>query len=211
MERGPSQRRAGESQQSGSQRERILRALAEISAESGSAAATIQAIVTRAGTSKRTFYREFARKEEALAAIADSFRERVMKRVDPGESAARGTRGADALRQALASMLAAAAAEPDEAKVVFLEPGPEGRPAGERLIAELLERSADLAPDSPPSPAAARAARAGAEGLIVDQLIAGRADSLPALLPEIVYISLVPQLGQQEALRQSQMAVQDSK
>src|SRR5262245_5064539 len=181
MEGKSSTRRArgGREPPNDSQRERILRPLAESAAESGSSAATIQAIVARAGTSKRTFYREFSGKDAALAAIAESFRERVMESAgleEPNETAAPWP---DSLHGGLVALLKTAAAEPDRAKVVFLEPGADGRPAGERLIAELFERSAGRAPDPPPSPAAARAARAGAQGLIVDQLIAGRADSLP--------------------------------
>jgi AcrR family transcriptional regulator len=189
-----------------SQRERILEALAAISAEQGSAAATIQLITSRARTSKRTFYREFADKDEALAAIAGEFRERVLTAAPSSEEAK--SSWLSTIREGLVALLTEIAADPDRATVVFLEPAPEGRPRGEGFLAELFERWEGAAPDPPPSPAAARAARAGAQGLIVDQLIAGRADSLPALLPEILYIALVPYLGQREALRQSQLTAQ---
>ena len=53
---------------------------------------------------------------------------------------------------------------------------------------------------------AGRAAIAGAESLIVGQILAGNAERLPELLPDIVYITTVPYLGQEEALRQSREA-----
>ncbi|MBO0746760.1 MAG: helix-turn-helix transcriptional regulator [Acidimicrobiaceae bacterium] len=199
----PSSRR--QNREPSSQRERILEALASICAEHGSGAATIQAIVARAGTSKRTFYREFAGKEEALEAIADEFRDRVLEALTERPRSGEDRQWPDSLRLGVAALLETVAAEPEPAKVVFLEPSSGNRPAGELLIAEIFERSAESASEPPPSPAAARAARAGAQGLIVDQLIADRADTLPALLPELLYISLVPYVGQREALRRSQV------
>jgi hypothetical protein len=53
---------------------------------------------------------------------------------------------------------------------------------------------------------AARAALAAAESLIVGQILAGNTERLPELLPDIVYITTIPYLGQDEALRQSREA-----
>ena len=53
---------------------------------------------------------------------------------------------------------------------------------------------------------AARAALAAAESLIVGQILTGNTARLPELLPDIVYITTLPYLGQEEALRQAREA-----
>ncbi len=53
---------------------------------------------------------------------------------------------------------------------------------------------------------AGRAAIAAAESITVGQILAGNSERLRELLPDIVYISMVPYVGQEEALRQSREA-----
>jgi AcrR family transcriptional regulator len=55
----------------GIQRARILSAMAEVVAEQGLAAATVAAVVARAGVSRRTFYELFADREECFLAAFD--------------------------------------------------------------------------------------------------------------------------------------------
>lgn len=50
-----------------------------------------------------------------------------------------------------------------------------------------------------------RAAFGRAQVLILDQLVAGRVKQLPKLLPEIVYIAILPFAGHDEALRQARL------
>ena len=58
-----------------------------------------------------------------------------------------------------------------------------------------------------PAPSfAARGAVGGAEAIIRRELVAGRADRLPDLLPDIVYGALVPFMDQEEALRYTGLA-----
>jgi hypothetical protein len=55
-------------------------------------------------------------------------------------------------------------------------------------------------------PSAIRGAIGGAEALIRRELLAGRPERLPELLPDIIYGMLAPYLDQQEALRYAGLA-----
>src|SRR6516164_3645667 len=54
------------------QRERILSAVAEAVAELGYAEMSVEAVITRAGVSRRTFYEHFKNKEDAFLAAYDT-------------------------------------------------------------------------------------------------------------------------------------------
>ncbi len=79
--------------------------------------------------------------------------------------------------------------------------------SGKRVLQALLERGRDdpLEEEAIPS-SAARAALSAAESLIVGQILTGNTTRLLELLPDIVYITTVPYLGQEEALRQAREA-----
>jgi hypothetical protein len=71
----------------------------------------------------------------------------------------------------------------------------------------LLDRGRDDPVEERSIPSSAgRGALAAAESLIVGQILAGNTERLGELLPDIVYITTVPYLGQDEALRQSREA-----
>jgi hypothetical protein len=79
--------------------------------------------------------------------------------------------------------------------------------SGKRVLQSLLDlgRNDPVEEEAIPS-SAGRAALAAAESLIVGQILAGNAERLRELLPDVVYITTVPYLGQDEALRQSREA-----
>ena len=79
--------------------------------------------------------------------------------------------------------------------------------SGKRVLQSLLDRGRDDPVEEETIPSSAgRAALSGAESLIVGQILAGNAERLRELLPDVVYITTVPYLGQEEALRQSREA-----
>ena len=67
-----------------SQRQRLLRAVTQIVAETGYASATITGIVKRAGVSPNAFYEHFATKEECFLAAYDGFAQHLLARVAAG-------------------------------------------------------------------------------------------------------------------------------
>lgn len=70
---------------------RIIKAAAEVFAESGAEAATVAAILRAAGVSRRTFYQFFRDKQDALAAVYERSTEHLLRLQAP--AVARGDSG----------------------------------------------------------------------------------------------------------------------
>jgi AcrR family transcriptional regulator len=194
-----------------SQRERILEAMARSSAENGFGATTISDICTAAGVSRATFYELFKDKEDCFNAamelsLADAMGTMVAV-YSPDKP------WATMVREGTAAFLELLASRPTFARMAMIEAPSSGERAyqfyasGKRVLQALLERGRDdpLEEEAIPS-SAARAALSAAESLIVGQILTGNTTRLPELLPDIVYITTVPYLGQEEALRQAREA-----
>lgn len=79
--------------------------------------------------------------------------------------------------------------------------------SGIRVLAAMLDRlQANALGGVARPPSAIRGAIGGAEALIRRELLAGRPERLPELLPDIIYGMLAPYLDQQEALRYAGLA-----
>jgi hypothetical protein len=117
------------------------------------------------------------------------------------------------VREGTAAFLGLLASRPTFARMAMIEAPASGERAfqlyasGKRVLQALLERGRDdpLEEEAIPS-SAARAALSAAESLIVGQILTGNTTKLMELLPDIVYITTVPYLGQEEALRQAREA-----
>jgi len=101
------------------QRERILRAVAQVLAERGFAGTTIGLVVTRARVSTRTFYELFDGLEECLIAIMDSVLEQVVALA--AQELAAEECWQDGVRSALAAVLSFFDREPELACVCIVE------------------------------------------------------------------------------------------
>lgn len=190
-----------------SQRERILVAMAESCARKGFGATTISDIVRPAGVSRATFYELFEDKEDCFQAamelsLADAM-ERVIGAFSPDKA------WATLVSDSAAAFLDLLASRPAFARMALVEAPASGQRAFEmyaaakRVLLTLLDRGREEAVEEAIPASAGRAALAGAESLIVGQILAGNAERLRELLPDIVYITIVPYLGQEEALRHS--------
>ncbi|HYP56007.1 MAG TPA: TetR/AcrR family transcriptional regulator [Solirubrobacterales bacterium] len=188
-----------------SQRERILIAMAESCARKGLGATTISDIVRPAGVSRATFYELFEDKEDCFQAamelsLADAM-ERVVGAFSPEKQ------WATLVRDSAAAFLDLLASRPAFARMAMVEAPASGQRAFEmyaaarRVLLTLIERGREEAIEAAIPASAGRAALAGAESLIVGQILAGNAERLRELLPDVVYITIVPFKGQDEALR----------
>ena len=194
-----------------SQRERILISMSRACAEKGYVATTIADIVEPAGVSRATFYELFKDKEECLQASMELSLADAMGRIVAVYSPDKPW--AQMVTDAAAAFLDLLASRPAFARMALIEaPAAGGRSyemyaSGKRVLQALLDRGRDdpLEEEAIP-PSAGRAALAAAESLIVGQILAGNSRRLRELLPDIVYIVVVPYLGQDEALRQSRQA-----
>jgi AcrR family transcriptional regulator len=178
-----------------SQRERILNAMAKACASKGFGAATIADICEEAGVSRATFYELFRDKEDCLQASMELSLADAMGRIVAVYSPDKPW--AAMVRDATATFLGLLASRPSL----------EMYASGKRVLQALLDRGRNDPIEEQGIPSSAgRGALAAAESLIVGQILAGNAERLPELLPDIVYIVTIPYLGQDEALRQSREA-----
>jgi len=194
-----------------SQRERLLNAMARSCAKKGYGATTIGDVCEGAGVSRATFYELFKDKEDCFhasmeVALADAMG-RIVAVYSPDKP------WATMVRDAAAAFLDLLASRPTFARMALVEAPASGERAfelyasGKRVLQSLLERGRDDPVEERAIPSTAgRAALSAAESLIVGQILAGNTARLRELLPDIVYITTVPYLGQEEALRQSREA-----
>jgi AcrR family transcriptional regulator len=194
-----------------SQRARILAAMAGTCARKGYGAATIRDVCETAGVSRATFYELFKDKEDCLHAAMELSLADAMARIVAVYSADKPW--ATMVRDAAAAFLDLLAGRPAFARMALVEAPSSGERAfelyasGKRVLQSLLDRGRDDPVEEEGIPCSAgRAALSAAESLIVGQILAGNTARLPELLPDIVYITTVPYLGQEEALRQSREA-----
>ena len=190
------------------QRERLIAGIAEAVAENGYSGTTIAHITRAAAVSRRTFYEHFSSKDECFVAAYDAvmseLRERVTAAFEENDEWPRAIKaGIDAMLQFLAAepnlarlcMVEALVAGPAvverydaaiQSFVPYFQEGREGRPP------EVLSRL---------SPTTEEALVGGMVSLISRRIIAGRAEDLEELLPDLVEFTLTPYLGSAEAAK----------
>jgi AcrR family transcriptional regulator len=188
-----------------SDRDRILQAMADCCAEAGYGETTVEAVLERAAVEPSTFESHFAGKEDCALAALNKVVSETLARVSMANSAAGGT--VDLRKFQVKAILELLAARPAFARLALVEARQGGTmrmhdsyESAARVLALMMERVGESR-DS-----LARSALGGAEALVRRELSAGRASRLPQLLPDLVYVALVPFVGQGEALRQAKMA-----
>lgn len=180
---------------------RILHAVATLSADKGYPNVTIAEIADRASTSQRTFYENFANKEEAMLAALDAGSSRMLAEVLPAYR--RGTDWPHSIHGAIEALLGYGAEDP-----VFTRLGAvDVYACGERALTQrddvmeglelLLAPGYKLAPETPA--VAAEAIGGAIYALIYDQVCTRGPESLPELLPVTTYVALAPFVGAEEA------------
>lgn len=186
--------------------EKAIAAMAALCAERSFRATTVSEIARRAGISTRTFYKLFANKRECFDAAATAFVAELDAAVDAARSGADSW--PDEVRAGIAAILALAAAKPSFARLAFVEAGAVDPPLVERHRRALAEALAPrpLPPDERADSPLAIGALGRAQVLIVERITAGQTEQLPELLPELLFIALLPFLGQQEALKAARAA-----
>jgi len=194
-----------------SQRERLLTAIARSCAKKGYGATTIADICAAAGVSRATFYELFKDKEDCFHAAMELCLADAMSAIVTVYSPDKPW--ATMVRDAAAAFLELLASRPTFARMALIEAPSSGERAfqlyasGKRVLQSLLERGRDDPVEEEAIPSSAgRAALSAAESLIVGQILAGNTERLRELLPDLVYITTIPYLGQEEALRQTREA-----
>jgi AcrR family transcriptional regulator len=190
-----------------SERERALRAMADLCEERGYEELAIEEVIERSGVAPDAFVAMFADKEACARAAVDAILAEVMTTVSARYSADRAER--DSYLMAIMAILELLAERPGFAYISLIcarQMGPsslfDGLETGARMLSAMLERLRDEGEQGRPPPgSAARAALGGAEAVVRREIAAGRTQELPRLLPDFVYGATVSFLGQEEALR----------
>lgn len=170
----------------GSQRSRLLIAMAECAAAHGYPEATVSRVVAGAGVSRATFYRQFRDREDCGLALFRWLEGCLRHRL--GESAAE--EGTDPMRAFLTVLLAAAEADPAAARFLAIE----SLGAGRQIAAErnrlwgALEKdlTGRLGERDVPLQITPRALLGGVEGLIALRAFRGEAHRLCHLLFDLL-------------------------
>lgn len=186
------------------QRRRILEATAELVAEQGFQAATIEAIVRRARVGYATFYKSFDDKEAAFLALLDEAVGVLTARVK--EAYEREREWPDQVAAGLGALFETIAAFPAVARACLVEAstaGPDAvsrQEAAMKQFAPLLRPGRELNPRRNQLPDTLEDTLMGGVMWVVNQrLVAGKADQLKALLPETVEFVLRPYVGEEKA------------
>jgi AcrR family transcriptional regulator len=173
------------------QRERMLDAMAEVAAREGYAYTTVAKVVATAGVSRKTFYEQFANKEECFLAAYDQTIEHVLGIIaaEYGRPGILRTR----VRRGLQAFLRFCAAEPARARLCIVEVLAAGPAALERrlMTVQRFARFVDTVREDVPGEAAApslaaEAAVGGITEILYSRLLDGQAEELPELTDAIM-------------------------
>jgi AcrR family transcriptional regulator len=140
----------------------MLRALAEAMAERGYVATSVADVLARAGTSRETFYQQFASKQDCFLAAYEVAAQQVLARLER-EAASEGT-PLERFDRAIGAYLQALAAEPAFARLFMVEVYAAGEEVLQRR-AEIQSRFVELLAD-------AFGATVGAERFACEALVA---------------------------------------
>ncbi len=181
--------------------ERIEAATMKVMARLGYADTTLADIAAEAGVSLRTFYATFPGKLEAFEAALLRGRLRWAAATVPAYR--RASSWAEAVWALIYAGLAFLEAEPDFARLITVDIYSAGREALEgrdRAIEAARYFLAAGLPDSGlDSEVAVEAIQSGLYGVLADRMRSKRSGSLRALAPLMIYMTLVPFLGPDEA------------
>jgi AcrR family transcriptional regulator len=193
------------------QRERLIAGLAEAIAENGYSGTTIAHITRHAAVSRRTFYEHFSSKDECFVAAYDTVMAELRQRVSAAFEGAGDW--PHAVKAGIGAMLEFLAAEPSLARLCMVEALVAGPVVVERYdaaIQSFVPYFQSGREGRPPevlarlSPTTEEALVGGMVSLISRRIIAGKAEELEELLPDLVEFTLTPYVGSAEAAQLAQ-------
>jgi AcrR family transcriptional regulator len=180
-------------------RQAILDATVRVVGRKGYKATSVADVIAEADVSRTTFYKHFADKQECFLAAYDLLVERIVSEVVASCDGERDW--LERVRIGLTTIVEMFALDPELARTAIVEVAAAGADARRRhwdaitRFTEFLDEGEQLAAD-PQLPENIGLMAAGAvSGLIFDELLTGRAERLPQLLPDLLFALLVPYIG----------------
>jgi AcrR family transcriptional regulator len=193
-----------ERQDASSPPERILRALAAVVSEKGYQETTVADIIKRAKASRRTFYEHFDTKEDAMVAALDSGSQRMLAEAMPAFRRGLAQDWQNAIQATQEAMFTFGVQEPEYARLGAVEIFGAGTRALEQrekvteMMELLLQHGYEVV--NPEVPQITQEAIGGAlYALFYDHVRQKGAKRLPEIVPPVVWVTLVPFLGAEEA------------
>jgi AcrR family transcriptional regulator len=189
-----------------SQRERILDAVANLTAARGYAELKVEEIAEQAAVSLNAFYEHFADKEDAFLVAYEIGHAKALGSAERAYAAEEDWRLG--VRAGLAALFDFLAAEPSFAHIALVDALiATGRTAersyiGVDALARMLVPGLEEAPgQTPRAPVTIEAIAGGIFDLCLHYAFEDRIGELPELAPSATYIALAPFLGSDEAAR----------
>jgi AcrR family transcriptional regulator len=187
-----------------SQRARILAAMIEVVAARGYTDTRVVDVIGTAGVSRKTFYELFDSKEDCFLAAYDILLGRVLEEAEAGFARRPRASWPERIEAGLRAVLAHLAAHPEEARFALVEvlaAGPKAlarRDAALRQFTGFIETGrSESTVDLPGS--TAQTITGGIAELLYSEVLHGAAAQLPARLPELVFLIVLPFLGADRA------------
>lgn len=190
------------------QRERLIAGLTEVLYEVGYQKTTVSLIGQRASVSKSDFYKHFESKDDCFFAAYEAAIERIREQVT--QACAKHARGewSRRVKGGIASLLILLAGNPALASLSLVEGLRAGRGVYDRYqiavesFVPYLRDGAPQAPDGDAVPASTdEAVVGGIASLLGRRILAGEAERIDELLPDVLEFALTPYLGAAEARR----------
>ena len=180
-------------------RQLILEAMVRVVGHQGYKATSVADVIAEADVSRTTFYKHFEDKHECFLAAYDMVTERVLDEVIAncnGEQT-----WLERVRIGLTTIVEMFALDPQLARTAIVEVAAAGADARQRhwnaitRFTEFLEDGEELTGGRELPDNIALMAAGAVSGLIFDELLTGRAERLPQLLPDLLFALLVPYIG----------------
>lgn len=183
-------------------RERILKGMLQAVGRKGYERATVQDAILEAGLYRQAFYDSFTDKDDCYLQAIDAgsaWIELAMREAAVGQATWRGQ-----LRGALTGLLRFLDMEPEVGRALLVEVHAAGPPAvGKRTeamerAAMMMDRAREESEDLAPA-ISAEAIVAGILAVLHSRLAADQTDGFARLLPELMYLAVLPYFGPEAA------------
>jgi AcrR family transcriptional regulator len=186
----------------------LIAGLTEVLYQVGYQKTTVSLIGERASVSKSDFYKHFESKDDCFFAAYEEAIEQIRKEVVAACSEYDDSEWSPRMRDGIAALLTFLARDPALASLSLVEGLRAGRGVYDRYQAAVesfvpyLRRSAPAGPDGEPVPVATdEAVVGGIASLLGRRVLAGEAEQIDQLLPDVLEFALTPYLGAAEARR----------
>jgi AcrR family transcriptional regulator len=180
-------------------RQSILEAMVRVVGRKGYKATSVADVIEEADTSRTTFYKHFDDKHECFLASYDMVVDRVVNEVIASCDGEQDW--VERVRIGLTTIVDLFALDPELARTAIVEVAAAGADARQRhwnavnRFTEFLEDGKQVAGERELPDNIALMAAGAVSGLIFDELLTGRAERLPELLPDLLFALLVPYIG----------------